>query len=140
MASRILQLCNGAAARARAFERYGVIVRYPALSRSGVREHDGMVVFAIEAAEVRTDNWGCSSLLWRPLSSRDEEALQHCRLAVRRGSAEGFLVYTDGMSQECEGMLALRVVKSGAEYWARWGRGARAVLRRSSMIGAGVAA
>lgn len=139
MASRIFQLCNGAAARARAFERYGVTVTYPALSRSGMREHDGMVVFAIEAAEVRTDDWGCSSVLWRPLS-RDDEALQHCRLAVRRGSAEGFLVYSDGISKECEGMLALRVVKSGAEYWARWGRGARAVLRRSSVTGAGVAA
>ena len=139
MASRIFQLCNGAAARARAFERYGVSVTHPALSRSGMREHDGMVVFAIEPAEVRTDDWGCSSLLWRP-PSRDDEALQHCRLAVRRGSAEGFLVYTDGISEEGGGMLALRVVQSGAEYWGRWGRGARAVLRRSSVAGAGVAA
>ena len=137
MASRILQVCNGAAARARAFERSGVNVTYPALSRSGVREHDGMVVFAIEAAEVRTDDWGCSSLLWRPLSP-DDEALQHCRLAIRRGSAEGFLVY--GISEDGGGILALRVVKSGAEYWARWARGARAVLRRSSVAGAGVAA
>ena len=139
MASRILQLCNGAAARARAFERYGVNVTYPALSRSGVREHDGMVVFAIEAVEVRSDDWGCSSLLWRPLSP-DDDALQHCRLAIQRGSAEGFLVYTDGISEQGGGILALRVVKSGGEYWARWGRGARAVLRRSSVAGAGVAA
>jgi hypothetical protein len=137
MASRILQLCNGAAARARAFERYGVIVTYPALSRSGVREHDGMVVFAIVAAEVRTDDWGCSSVLWRPLS-RDDEALEHCRLAVRRGGAEGFLIYADHASEDGEGMLSLRVVKSGAEYWARWGRGARAVVRRSSAAAAEV--
>lgn len=139
MASRVLQLCNGAAARARSFERYGVIVKFPALSRSGVREHDGMVVFAISAAEVRTDDWGCSSPLWRPLS-RDEEVLEHCRLAVRRGMAEGFLIYADHASQGGEGMLSLRVVKAGAEYWARWGHGARAVLQRSSSTGAGVAA
>ena len=139
MASRILQLCNGAAARARSFERYGVVIRFPALSRSGVREHDGMVVFAIAAAEVRTDDWGCSSLLWRPLS-RDEEALEHCRLAVRRGMAEGFLIYADNASKDGEGMLSLRVVKVGAEYWARWGHGARAVLQRSSSASAGVAA
>jgi hypothetical protein len=136
MASRILQLCNGAAARARAFERYGVIIRVPALSRSGVREHDGMVVFAIEAAEVRTDDWGCSSLLWSPLS-RDAETLKHCQLAVRRGGAEGFLIYADNASNDGEGMLSLRVVKSGAEYWARWGRGARAVVRRPSTAEAG---
>lgn len=139
MASRILQLSNGAAARARAFERYGVTVKSPALSRSGVREHDGMVVFSIAAAEVRTDDWGCSSPLWRPLS-HDEEALQHCRLAVRRGMAEGFLIYADIAAKDGEGMLALRVVKAGAEYWARWGHGARAVLRRCSATGAQVAA
>jgi hypothetical protein len=137
MASRILQLCNGAAARARAFDRYGVIVRYPALSRSGVREHDGMVVFAITATEVRTDDWGCSSLLWSP-SSRDAEALEHCQLAVRRGVAEGFLIYADNASKDGEGVLSLRVVKSGAEYWARWGRGARAVVRCPSAAEAGV--
>ena len=137
MASRILQLCNGAATRARAFERHGVIITYPALSRSGLREHDGMVVFAIEAAEVRTDDWGCSSVLWRPLS-RDDEALEHCRLAVCRGAAEGFLLYADNASEDCQGMLSLRVVKSGVEYWARWGRGARAVVRRSSGAEAGV--
>jgi len=138
MASQILQLCNGAATRARAFERYGVIVKSPALSRSGVRGHDGMVVFAIAANAVRTDDWGCSSLLWRPLS-RDSEALEHCRVAVRRGVAEGFLIYADPASAASEGMLSLRVVKSGGEYWARWGRGARAVIRRSCAGGAGVA-
>ena len=139
MASRIRQLCNGAAARARAVERYGVIVTRPALSRSGVREHDGMVVVAITAAEVRTDDWGCGSPLWHP-SSRDQEALQHFRLAVRRVMAEGFLIYADSAAKHGEDMLSLRVVKAGAEYWARWGEGARAVLRRCSATGAEAAA
>lgn len=139
MAARILQLCNNAALRARAFERYGVVVKYPALSRSGLRDHDGMVVFAIAANDVRTDDWGCSSLLWQPLS-RDDEALQHCRLAVRRGVAEGFLIYADRAAEDEEGMVSLRVVKSGGEYWARWGHCAPAVLRRSCAAGVGVEA
>ncbi len=139
MASRILQLCNNAALRARAFERHGVLLKYPALSRSGVRDHDGMVVFAIAADHVRTDDWGCSSLLWRPLT-RDDEALQHCRLAVRRGVAEGFLLYADPASENGQGMLSLRVVKTGSEYWARWGRGACAAVRRSRASGAAVQA
>src|SRR5687768_17862060 len=82
MTSRIIQLCNDAAVRARAFERHGVITKRPAQSRSGVRDHDGVVVFAIAAKDVRADDWGCSSLLWSPLSP-DDEALLHCRLAVR---------------------------------------------------------
>lgn len=139
MASRILQLCNDAAVRARAFERHGVAIRYPAQSRSGVRDHDGMVMFAIAAKDVRADDWGCSSLLWRP-RSRDDEALLHCRLAVRRGVAEGFLTYADRASEDGEGMLSLRVVKSGGEYWARWGRSVRAVLRRPRAAGAGIEA
>jgi hypothetical protein len=139
MASRIIQLCNDAAVRARAFERHGVITKRPAQSRSGVRDHDGVVVFAIAAKDVRADDWGCSSLLWSPLSP-DDEALLHCRLAVRRGVAEGFLTYRDHASEDGEGMLSLRVVKSGGEYWARWGRSVGAVLRRPRAAGAGLQA
>jgi hypothetical protein len=44
---------------------------------------------------------------------------------MRCGIAEGFLLYGDEASAGGEGLLSLRVVKAGREYWARWGRMAR---------------
>ena len=64
MASQVLPMWNGALSRARAFEWHGVTLKFPARSRSGVRADDGMVVFALPAAQVRLDDWGCSCLLW----------------------------------------------------------------------------
>jgi hypothetical protein len=136
MAVQILSMCNGAVSRARAFESQGVTLTFPARSRSGVRDCDGVVVFAMAAVLVRIDDWGSSCLLWAPAPraaaaaaaldrASDRESLEHCRLAVRCGLAEGFLLYGDEASAGCEGMLSLRVVKSGRNYWARWGRMAR---------------
>jgi hypothetical protein len=134
MATQILSMCNGAVSRARAFESQGVTLTFPARSRSGVRDCDGVVVFAMTATLVRIDDWGCSCLLWAPAPSAaaaaidrasDREKLEHCRLAMRCGMAEGFLLYGDEASAGGEGLLSLRVVKAGREYWARWGRMAR---------------
>lgn len=129
MASEILPLSNVAAYRALVFEWQGVQVQFPARSRSGLRECDGMPVFAMLAAEVQVNDWGLSCLLWMP--GTDPELLGHCRAAVRRGVAEGFVLYHDDPdATRREGMLALRVVRSGREYWARWGHCMRAQPRR----------
>jgi hypothetical protein len=139
MASQILPLSNRAVSRARIFEWQGVTVEFPARSRSGVRDYDGVVVFAMAAREVRSDHWGFSCLLWAPAAhaaaaaadrASDLETLRHCRLAIRSGIAEGFVLYGDDAPARREEMLSLRVKKAGQEYWARWGDIARAVLPR----------
>lgn len=132
---------NSALARANAFESCGVTLTFPARSRSGVRDADGIVVFAIAAALVRQEHWGFSCLLWAPApraaaTALDEashaETLDHCRLAMRHGVAEGFLVYDAEPSPHgvahCIDTVALRVVKAGKEYWAKWGFAPRAQL------------
>lgn len=135
MASQILPLSNVAAFRAFVFAWQGVNVQFPARSRSGVRDYDSMVVFAMLAAQVQVDDWGLSCRLWAPAAPRtiasdsatEAEMLKHCRVAVRRGMAEGFLLYQDDPdATRREGMLALRVVRTGREYWARWGHSVRA--------------
>lgn len=135
MASQILPMCNGAVSRARVFQRQGVTLTLPAHSRSGVRAHDGTVIFAMAADDVLSDDWGFSCLLWRPRG--DDEMLEHCRLAMRCGLAEGFLFYADGAHRD-ESLLQVRVMRAGFEYWARWGRGARAVLSGNLAAGFGV--
>jgi len=139
MASRILSMWNDAISRARIFQSHGVTLKFPARSRSGVRDHDGVVVFAMEMAQVRVDDWGCSCLLWAPASrcapaapdrAGDAERLRHCRLARRYGMAEGFLVYGDETTVRREGTLSLRVLKVGKEYWAKWGCVSRNLLPR----------
>ena len=131
---QVLPMWTGALSIARAFKCLGVTLKFPTLSRSGVRSDDGMVVFAMPRARVRVNDWGCSCPLWVPSDAgRREmerpsglERLQHCRLAVRHGIAEGFLVNgNDAPVTPSEG-LALRVVKAGEEYWATWGAVARA--------------
>jgi len=145
MASQILPLSNVAAFRAFVFSWQGVNLQFPARSRSGVRDSDGMVVFAMFAAEVRVDDWGLSCLLWAPATPRavacdaaaEAEMLRHCRLAVRLSMAEGFLLYQDDPdATRREGVLALRVVRSGREYWARWGHSVRAQPPRERACGA----
>ena len=124
-------MTNGAALRARFFQSHGVTLESPLRSRSGVREVDGMVVFAMPVERVGVDAWGCSCLLWagcnRSLGEAHRvETLRHCRLAVQHGVAEGFLLDKDQAPIERPELLGLRVVKVGAEYWARWGNAARA--------------
>ena len=90
--------------RARAFSSRGVLLSLRGRSRSGVRDDDGMVVFAMPAAAVRIDERGCLCPLWLPADHAgedeqdrelSEELLEHCRLAVHHGLAEGFLLYGD---------------------------------------------
>lgn len=131
MASEVLPLSNIAALRAFVFAWQGVNLQFPARSRSGVRDCDGMVVFAMLAAEVQAHDWGLSCLLWAPAAPAGDvaaqaEMLRHCRAAERCGMAEGFLLYGDDAdATRRDGMLALRVVRSGREYWARWGHSVR---------------
>ena len=136
--SQVLPLPSGALSRARFFQSHGVVLESPARSRSGVRHDDGMVVFAMPLARVRTEAWGCSCLLW---TAKDRlidyavsaERLRHCRLAVRHGAAEGFLLDKDGAPAERNPLLALRVARRGREYWANWGCVARAQNGRLSV-------
>ena len=129
--SVILPLTNGAVLRARFFRLHGVILQSQSRSRSGVRDEDGMVVFAMPTERVSVDAWGCSCLLWAGANRLLHDALsvdtlRHCRLAVQHGVAEGFLVDRDQAPLEPQELVGVRVVKVGAEYWARWGNAARA--------------
>jgi hypothetical protein len=129
--SLILPMANRAVLRARFFQSHGVTLESHARSRSGVREDDGMVIFAMPVARVRVDAWGCSCLLWTGCDRLLDEAIsaetqRHCRLAIQHGVAEGFLLGRDHAPMECQGLVALRVVEFGREYWAKWGHAVRA--------------
>ena len=124
--------------RLRTFAAQDVGLKYPSRSWSGVRAADGTVVFAIRARDVQVDDLGCSSLLWSPSAAAwmdpasMQERLEHCRLAVHQGGAEGFLVRGAGV--EPSELIALAVEKAGEEYWAQWGsvtrtEGARRFMR-----------
>lgn len=143
MASPILPMWNSALSRARAFESHGVALAYPARSRSGVRHADGMVVFAIAAALVRHEHWGFSCMLWAPAppaaaaavdSASHAETLDHCRLAMRHGVAEGLLVYDAELAPIGVDVVTLRVVKAGKEYWGKWGFAPRAQLPEQCLV------
>jgi len=129
--SLIVPMKNGAVLRARFFQSQGVTLGSESRSRSGVREVDGMVIFAMRADRVSVDAWGCSCLLWASTErllhdALSVEMLRHCRLAVQHGVAEGFLLDGDHAPTERTELLGLRVVKVDGEYWARWGNSARA--------------
>jgi hypothetical protein len=117
-----------------AFEAQGVTLKYPSHSWSGVRGSDGGVVVAIRATCVQVDDGGCSCLLWSPAIEAKEwmerashqERLEHCRLAVRHGTAEGLLAYGETAAFDADDVVALLVAKIGTQYWARWGSVARA--------------
>ena len=131
-------------ARIRAFEARGVYLQHPATSWGGVRKSDGAVVLALWADAIQSADGGCRYLLWapnaggaRPWSDQPagRERLQHCELALARGSAEGLLVYGQAMAGrlpeerayavngvDAETVIAFRVEKIGAEFWATWGR------------------
>ena len=130
-------------ARIRAFEARGVWLQDPRTSWSGVRKSDGVVVMSLWASSVRSNEGGCSQLLWapnvdgsRPWSDMPggKERLEHCQLALRQGGAEGLLVYgepLDGHLPEEKArtvygvdpqlVVQLRVEQRGAEYWSVWG-------------------
>ena len=115
-------------ARTLAFEALGVSLRFPADSWSGVRAADGTVVFALAADQVRADGHGYLTLLWTPARraaagtierASSDERLEHCRLALSQGRAEGFVIRGRQVAADME-RLPLRIVASGEKYWARW--------------------
>jgi hypothetical protein len=127
--------------RYRAFEMRGVTLKYPAHSWGGVRADDGAVILALWAGDIFSDSEGSRCLLWTPYGdsargSMDDasrqERLEHCRLAVLHGGAEGLLVCGDTAAVDPQIVLALRVVKRGADYWAKWGSATRTIGSRAA--------
>ena len=132
--------------RRAAFALHGVHLNAGMSSWGGVRQPEGVVVIAVWADDVRSEAGGCSYLLWAPNQAGSRpwsdmpggtERLEHCKLAIERGGAEGFLVHgvrLDGMLPEQRARsvrgvdpavaLKFQVVQRGAEYWAVWGRAA----------------
>ena len=130
--------------RARAFEARGVFLQDTRGSWSGVRKSDGTVVMTIWAKSVESGDGTCSYLLWapnvdgsRPWSDKaaGRERLEHCRLALKQGGAEGLLVYGERLEGHLpedkartvqgvdpEKVLRFKVEARGEEYWAVWGR------------------
>lgn len=112
--------------RGKAFEMHGVKLRSRVWSRSGIRDN-GSVVMTVVADEVQRLEGTDSYLLWgpnvdasRPWSDTPggKERLEHCRIALERGAAEGLLIYSDKGGVDAETLLSLRVEKRGEEYWA----------------------
>ena len=137
--------------RSKAFETHGVTPASRFWSRSGVRP-DGTVLMTIWAEDVQKAEGENSCLLWapnvdgsRPWSDKPggKERLEHCRLALERGAAEGLLVYgkrlegslpeekadsVDGV--DAETVLMLKIERRGEEYWAAWTQDRRVVVNR----------
>ena len=129
--------------RSKALETRGVILRNPSWSWGGVRRSDGAVIMTIWADDIQSSDGTCSCLLWapnvkgsRPWSDKPggRERLEHCRLALALGTAEGLLVYgerLEGKLPEDKAstvhgadpttVLRFRVVRRGEEFWATWG-------------------
>jgi hypothetical protein len=130
--------------RNKAFEGRGVTLQDARSSWSGVRESDGTVVMTIWEGAVESTDGSCSYLLWapnregsRPWSDKPagKERLEHCKLAVARGGAEGLLVYGERLEGHIpedkarsvqgvdpETVLLFKVEERGDEYWATWGK------------------
>ena len=136
--------------RSKAFEMHGVVLGNRIWSRGG-RRADGAVVMTIRAEEVQKLESGNSCLLWgpndkaesRPWSDKPggKERLEHCRIALERGAAEGLLTYgkreagaapgdngTSADRVDAEHILPLHVEKRGEEYWATWTQPKRVVV------------
>lgn len=130
--------------RGKAFEARGVWLDDSRTSWSGVRKVDGVVVMTIWAAGVESGNGGCAYLLWAPNtdgvrpwsdSAAGKERLEHCKLALKGGGAEGLLVYGERLEGrlpedkartvhgvDSETVLRFKVEKRGDEFWATWGK------------------
>ena len=137
--------------RSKAFELRGVWLESALWSRGGVRKSDGAVVMTLWADDVRSADGGCSYRLWAPNvdgscpwsdSPGGQERLEHCRLALGRGEAEGLLVHgeriegalPDDKAASVEGVdpeivLLINVEKRAQEYWATWGKKSVALRR-----------
>jgi hypothetical protein len=141
--------------RSKAFEARGIWGQSARASWSGVRKSDGVVVFALWAQSVESRDGQCCCLLWAPnaeggrpwsdtIGGRDR--LEHCKVALERGDAEGFLVQGERLAGRLpedrartvrgvdpETVIRLRVEPRGLEYWAVWGKhaGSRPAAFRS---------
>lgn len=128
--------------RGKAFELHGISPRSRTWSLGGIRT-DGAVVLTVRAADVQKGSSGSSCLLWgpnvddsRPWSDTPggKERLEHCRIALERGAAEGLLAYAKraaGTAPEAKTaagtdrldpktVLSLQIEKRGEEYWGTW--------------------
>ena len=129
--------------RSKAFQARGIYLPEVGNSWSGVRKADGVVVFSLWARGIVSGPEGCSCLLWQPNREgaqpwSDTESgklrLEHCRLALAQGAAEGLLVHGEALDGylpehkartvhgvDPEVVVHLTVQKRGEEYWAVWG-------------------
>ena len=129
--------------RAKAFQARGIYLPEVGNSWSGVRKADGRVVFSLWAAGIVSGPDGCSCLLWQPNlegtqpwsdTQSGKLRLEHCRLALAQGAAEGLLVQGEALDGylpehkartvhgvDPEVVVQLRVQQRGEEYWAVWG-------------------
>lgn len=125
--------------RANAFAARGVTLRYPDRSWSGVSARDGAVVLAMRTVDVHVDDNGSSCLLWARLMDwvhgpSKQERLEHCRLAMLRGTAEGLLDYGEAAGVNPDEAVSLRVIRIGGEYWAKWGSATRPRVSEPGMF------
>ena len=141
--------------RRSALQMRGVHLNAGMSSWGGIRQSDRMVVLALWADDVLSEQGGCSCLLWAPnqAGSRPwsdtpagEERLEHCKLAVQQGEAEGILVHgvrlegflPEERARRVDGadpaiVMRFQVLQRGAEYWAVWGSAAAAGARQASL-------
>ena len=130
--------------RGEAFQARGVHLEDPRASWGGVRHKDGTVVMSLWADAVKSRAGTCGYLLWapnvagsRPWSDTPSglQRLEHCKLAMANGVAEGLLVYGEALEGvlpeerarsvhgvDPETVLLFTVEKQDKEYWASWGR------------------
>lgn len=128
--------------RGKAFEMRGIWLSDERTSWSGVRKVDGGVVFALWAAAVTMKKGSCECLLWAPNVDSSTpwsdtpagiERLAHSKLALERGSAEGLLIYGEGLDgflpqerartiqgADWETSLRFTVERRSDSYWAVW--------------------
>jgi hypothetical protein len=132
---------KGLVTRGKAFELHGVTPRNRVWSRGGLRT-DGAVVLTLRVEEVQRAGVASECLLWgpnvensRPWSDTPagQERLEHCRMALERGTADGLLAYggpsmngaaghIGGKAErvDAQTVLKLEVESRDGEYWARW--------------------
>ena len=140
--SLILPMANRAVLRARFFQSHGVTLESHARSRSGVREEDGMVVFAMPVERVRSTHGVAASCcgLAAIACAMTRSAWRRCTIAdspFSTASPRAFCSAGTTRQWSVRELLALRVVKVGREYWAKWGHAVRAELARARVCNDG---
>lgn len=131
-------------AKRKAFEMRGVTLKNTRWSWGGIRPADGVVVFSVWKDEVSETEKGYEYLLWgpnhdgsRPWADKHggREQLEHCKLALAAGEAEGLLIFGERRGLDLPPDQASRVMGAdphtiirfrpemlGEEYWAVWDR------------------